>query len=268
MPWRTDVVYLYDGTFQGLLTCVFESFSCKELPMHIYTQEECELSLFTAKWVDTDEEKARRVWESIPKKISTRARQLVLQSFYTCLPDKERHILDFLRLGYAAGSSVTERITDERVFVLQKAVKHLLNEAHLLKGFLRFSIHGNVMVGVIEPKNYALSLIAEHFCNRYPEESFLIYDKTHKQALVYQSYQAVILQLDSFEIPKGGEEELRYQRLWQRFYDAVGVEGRYNPKCRMTHMPKRYWGNMVEMAPRENHSDAYADKAAFTSLTA
>jgi hypothetical protein len=27
----------------------------------------------------------------------------------------------------------------------------------------------------------------------------------------------------------------------------VAIEGRENPRCRMTHMPKRYWENMVEM---------------------
>ena len=29
--------------------------------------------------------------------------------------------------------------------------------------------------------------------------------------------------------------------------DRIGIEGRYNPKCRMTHMYKRFWKNMLEM---------------------
>ena len=43
-----------------------------------------------------------------------------------------------------------------------------------------------------------------------------------------------------------GETELDYRRLWRRFYDTVSIEGRYHPKCRMTHMPKRYWNTMTE----------------------
>lgn len=266
MPWRTNLIYVYDGTFDGFLSCVFESFSSRELPLHILPQEDCETSLFPVKWVDTDQEKAQRVMGSIPRKISCSAQQLVIDSFYTCLPDKERHILDFLRLGYQAGASVTEWITEPRVMTLQKAVQYLYNESHLFKQFLRFSVYGNVMAGVIEPKNFVLPIIAEHFCDRYQNEGFLIYDKSHKQALIHKPGQAVIVDLDQLELPQEEQEELRYQQLWKRFYDSVSIEGRYNPRCRMTHMPKRYWGNMVEMKDLLNA--AGRDKApACTELT-
>ena len=43
-----------------------------------------------------------------------------------------------------------------------------------------------------------------------------------------------------------GQEELDFRRLWRQFYDTVAIEGRYNPRCRMTHMPKRYWAHMTE----------------------
>ena len=43
-----------------------------------------------------------------------------------------------------------------------------------------------------------------------------------------------------------GEEELRYRAMWRKFYDTIAIEGRYNPRCRMTQMPKRYWGDMTE----------------------
>ena len=34
-----DVVYLYDGSFEGFLCCVFESFAQHELPFAIWTPE-------------------------------------------------------------------------------------------------------------------------------------------------------------------------------------------------------------------------------------
>ena len=42
------------------------------------------------------------------------------------------------------------------------------------------------------------------------------------------------------------ETEARYRLLWKRFYDTIAIKERYNPKCRMTQMPKRYWGTMTE----------------------
>ena len=42
-------------------------------------------------------------------------------------------------------------------------------------------------------------------------------------------------------------EELRYRVLWKRFYKTIAIAARENPRCRMTHCPKRYWENMLEM---------------------
>ena len=33
----------------------------------------------------------------------------------------------------------------------------------------------------------------------------------------------------------------------RRFYDTIAIRERENPRCRMNHMPKKYWKNMVEM---------------------
>ena len=43
-----------------------------------------------------------------------------------------------------------------------------------------------------------------------------------------------------------GREERDFRRLWRRFYDTIAIEGRENPRCRMTQMPKQFWGTMTE----------------------
>jgi probable DNA metabolism protein len=52
--------------------------------------------------------------------------------------------------------------------------------------------------------------------------------------------------VDAFQPGAPGEAELYYRTLWRKFYDPIAIEGRYNPRLRMTHMPKRYWGTMTE----------------------
>ena len=32
-------------------------------------------------------------------------------------------------------------------------------------------------------------------------------------------------------------------------YQTIAIPARHNPKCRMSHMPKRYWDNLPEMQP-------------------
>ena len=47
------------------------------------------------------------------------------------------------------------------------------------------------------------------------------------------------------------ETETSYRRLWKRFYDTIAIKERENPRCRQTHMPKRYWNTMTEFQSEE-----------------
>lgn len=242
---QSDLIYYYDGSFDGLLCCVFESYDKKEIPIDILT-DTAEPMLFSGRSIPTDLQKARRVLDSIPKKIGASALDLVRHAFLTCLPRKELYILLFLRLGYRNGPSVMNMLTDEVVNTLSKAVTHLNRESHLLKGFLRFSVCNNVLVGEIAPKNFVLPLLTQHFCERYPEERFLILDKTHGMGLLYQPYQATVIPITDLELPEADEEEQTFRELWRLFYDTIAIQERFNPRCRMSHMPQRYWKYMTE----------------------
>lgn len=243
---QSNLIYCYDGSFDGLLCCVFESYEKKEIPTDILLPNPSQTTLLPVKKIATDLQKANRVFLSIPKKISSAALDFVQYAFLTCFPQKELYILLFLRLGYQHGPSVMNMLTNDVVNTLLKAVKHVSNESHLLKGFLRFSIFNNVLVAEIEPKNYVLPFLTQHFCERYPEERFLIYDKTHSMALVYQPYQSAVIPIDALELPEPDDKEQAFRELWQIFYNTIEIQGRHNPKCRMTHMPKRYWKYMTE----------------------
>ena len=48
-----------------------------------------------------------------------------------------------------------------------------------MKEFLRFADYGGALVSVIEPKALILESLAPHFTGRFPEEQFMIFDKTH-----------------------------------------------------------------------------------------
>ena len=76
----------------------------------------------------------------------------------------------------------------------------------------------------------------------------MIFDKTNKAALIYQHGKAEILSIDNVTFPEISENEARYQALWKEFYSTIAIKGRENPRCRMTHMPKRYWENMLEVS--------------------
>lgn len=241
----SQVSYIYDGTYAGFLSCVFDSYAHHEQPAAFCTLSEPQSLLWPERVVETDEAHAARVLRSFGKLGGAGAR-LAVRGFLTCLPEKELRLWQFLKLGYAVGGTVGRMLTDSRVDVLRKAVWHLEHEAHMYKGFVRFSEQAGVLAAQIEPKNWVLPLLAGHFTTRFNKERFLIFDRTHGEALVYQPGKWGIIPMEGLELAPPGQEELNYRRLWRRFYDTIAIEGRENPRCRMTHMPKRYWAMMTE----------------------
>ncbi|MCL2201072.1 MAG: TIGR03915 family putative DNA repair protein [Oscillospiraceae bacterium] len=242
-----DVIYLYDGSFNGFLCCVYESVYSGVVPISILPSCDEPITLYEVREVETDRGKAERVLSSIPKRISKDALNLVETVYLSCLVQKELLMLKFLLRGYREGRKLTTMLGDPDVAPLLKAQKHLLGEAHLLKGFIRFTDYEGALAATITPKNFVLPFIANHFTQRFSDEDFMIFDKTHKAALVYQCRRREIISLDHIEFPPISEGEKRYQEMWKRFYNTVSIQARENPRCRMSHMPKRYWENMIEV---------------------
>lgn len=248
----TQVAYRYDGSFAGFLTCVYESYLHREAPACFLTEAEGTFSLWPERAVATSPAHARRVYRSLRAKLGREGQSLVTLGFLTCLPERELHLWCFLQLGYAQGPNVVRMLTDSRVLTVRKAVGQLQSEAHLFKGFVRFSDQDGLLVGEISPKNRVLPLLRPHFCARYAGAPLVLYDRTHGEALFTRSGgHWTITPVDSFRTGAPSQEELDFRRLWRRFYDTVSIEGRDNPRCRMTHMPKRFWGDMTEFQREE-----------------
>ena len=245
MPW-IQVSYQYDGSFAGFLTCVFESYVNQEQPAEFRTPEDACCSLYPLRTVETDEAHAKRVYRSLAGKFGREGQELVTHGFLTCLPDRELWLWRLIQKGYRQGRSALRDLTDPTVDKVRKAAYHLEHEAHLYTGFVRFSELDGVLVGEIEPKNRVLPLLRPHFCGRYPQERFVLYDRTYREALFHQPGRWAILPVEDFQMGPPDETELAYRKMWRSFYNTIAIQGRYNPKCRQTHMPKRYWGAMTE----------------------
>lgn len=241
-----DLVYVYDGSYEGLLTCIFESFSRKEIPMDVQVEGTAQMSLSPLYRISTDDVKARRVAASFPRKLGLRVTEFFQLSFLTCLTGKELYMLRFIHMAFRYGPSVLDMLADDTVHVLSQAVRHMNNEAHLLKGFIRFSDYHSFLVTVIHPKNFVLPLLQPHFCDRFSREAFLIFDETHNAALLHRPGQTRIIPLTELALQAPDAEEQKYRALWQSYYETIAIKARYNPKCRMSHMPKRYWDYMTE----------------------
>lgn len=251
MALREDVVYRYDGTLDGMLTCIFESYAQRESPAAILSPRAVQYSLFETRMIPTDREKAERVIAGLRRTAGDEAADLVQLSHLTCLPEKELHALAFTRLAMKAGRTACSMLADHRVNVLNRAVRFLQIESHHLCGFIRFVECAGTLVSLITPKNDVLPLLDSHFSDRFPEERFIIYDRNRLMALMHLPGMSRIVPVNELKIPAVSEEELDVQRLWRRFHQTIAIEGRMNKELQRSLMPLRFRPNMTEFQPED-----------------
>lgn len=247
-----DLTYVYDGTFEGWLCCVCDSYENKEIPDRVLAAPENDIiiqeSLFNSKRIVTQQEKASRVRKGITAKIGCGFLRLLERSFCTCLPDREETMLLFTHKGFRYGMRILGMRQDPVIRSIHKGLRDLGREIHKWMGFVRFSDMQGILVAVIGAKNNVLPFIAAHFMDRFHNEHFMIFDENHKMALVYKPGKYAIIPMEWFTIGEAGEDERLYRILWKNYYDAIEIKPRHNETCRRTLMPKRYWDYLTEIA--------------------
>ena len=70
----------------------------------------------------------------------------------------------------------------------------------------------------------------------------------YQAVLLQQGHKTRLLELAApLELPPPSAREQQFQALWTQFYKTLEIRARHNEKGRMTHCPKRFWADMVEM---------------------
>lgn len=156
-----------------------------------------------------------------------------------------------------------EHLGNEAVRAVFGMYRQVANEAHHYKGFVRFrELKNKTLFAKIEPKHAVLPCIAEHFADRFPQENWVIYDKTHEVFLIHekgkryyflQQYMCMKGDSGSAQNITGGfsEEEMDYEALWKEFVQSISVAERENRALQNQNLPLRFRTNLVEFSKEE-----------------
>ncbi len=245
-----ETVYVYDGSFEGLLTAVFDTYVRKEEPVLISESNNFQLLLDTLVYnVVTDDEKAERVINKVTEVVGKYGTLTIYRAFLSKEQGRAKAILYYIRLLMKMGKEAERFLGNEHVMNVMEMARKTGNEAHLLKGFLRFgSLSDGTFYAEFSPKTDCIIFLAEHFKRRLSGVPFIINDLTNKKAALCKDGKLDIFPYESFEKPQYDASEKDFKKMWKDFYDTVAVEGRENERCRMTHMPKRFWKHIIEVS--------------------
>lgn len=243
-------VYRYDGTFAGFLTCVWDALESKAEPTAFLLSADSP-TLWEERAIEADSTRARRLYAALAQRVSPAFRTFIARGFLTCLPEKELALFALIRRGFREGDRVRLDLSNPVMARVNLALTKMWTEWDHLKGFIRFSDLDGVLVGEIEPKNRVLPLLASHFAARYPCERLVLYDRTHREVFVSDRGQWKLLPAEDFHMGPAGTQERAFRAMWRKYYQTIAIEGRLNPKCQSTHLPKRYRHVMTEFLTDE-----------------
>ncbi len=251
MSERSALILLHDGTLEGVLSAVFDSYSYSPPPMGLETASCYQPQLGCRyKDVSTDRHHAARVIAGVQRKMGPLGYRKVWQAFLHSNQEKDTIIYRYIRLGMKEGEQIHHMLTHPIVLAIDKLCALTGREASFLTEFVRFSeVEGHLYYAEITPEHMVLPLIMPHFAARMNTHPFLIHDKTHGLAGVYDRTRWVLVSTEELTIPRLSENEEHYRRLWRTFYDTVAIKERLNPQLRQQLMPKKYWKNITELQP-------------------
>lgn len=251
--------YLYDGSFEGLLTCVYNHYY-EEKASGIFLNDSYQSSLLGGfKLIETDEVKATKVYDAIENKISSDDLRRIYRVFLSSIDNKETKILNYIILGFKEGSSISLLHSNQVVFEVQQIEKKVSFEVHRLTGLVRFSVlnmqekgltkeevNNEIMYCCIEPDHDVLELIAGHFSDRFKNEPFIIHDKRRGKAVFAQNGKWYISDFNNLNLINVENNEKYYRQLWKEYFETIAIKERINPSCQKRCMPVRYWKNLTE----------------------
>lgn len=250
---------LYDGSFEGMLTAVFEIYEYKIVQPSICKKESAPASLFgSIHEVFTNELKCNRVQRKLKDKLTPNAFMQLYKTFLSELKGIENVLLRYIQYVLINNGSVENNFSHPDVLMVQQVSRKVHREKHRMEAFVRFQCtKDQLYYSMIQPDFNVLPLISKHFEHRYADQRWLIYDTLRKTGLYYDLEKVESVSIN-FGTDLNNKEQLKaiydegeelYQSLWQKYFQSVNIKARKNMKLHIQHMPKRYWKGLVEKKP-------------------
>lgn len=251
------IIFQYDKSFDGLLTCVFEAYDRKMFP-DILQAENIPLPLFHKEVIRiiTDEHKSSRVWKGLGKRLSPAGLSVITSCWLSGLPDTDRLLFRYIRKAFDTPGPVEIDFGDPDVLEVSQIAKKVANERLRVIQFTRFQkATDGTYFAALEPLYNVLPLVTGHFQTRFADQCWLLYDIKREYGYYYnrQKVDEVRFETKENHLLTGkldnrlmAEEEQLFQKLWKTYFKSIAIKERINPKLHRQNLPVRFWKYLTE----------------------
>lgn len=251
-------IFVCEDSLAGIFTGVYDAWAAPgaHAEKRLITGDTWNMELFAEyAMAAPDSEKAEKVIRTLERRLGHEAYEQLCYAAMSDAIDKADVIYHTIVTAFAMRDSkrVFQNMHDPavmRCFALGRTVGR--EATHHLE-FIRFrELENGVLFARCTPKNRITLVLAEHFCDRFPAESFIILNATHHEAALHAAGEHTYVLCDSAvflkETPGAySETEELFQDLWKEYFATIAIEDRKNEKLQGQLFPKRYWKDSVEL---------------------
>lgn len=240
---NSSVYYIYDGSFDGLLSVVYQAVYSRITPAGIGTEKNLQLC-FDTRYVEviTNKNHSRKVYNSLYKKIGSFGLRRLYCVFLSNDKEKDLIIYKYMMLGFKNGEITNSALSNDTVADAFKIAQNVSRETERYRQFTRFSVmEWGVQYAKIAPSNNILPLLTPFFISRLKVIPFVLHDVTHNLCAVYDTKDWHISSSEGLNPPDKSIREGEVERLWKTFFDAIAIKERYNSKLQKQNMPSVYF---------------------------
>lgn len=240
------MILVYDGSFEGFLSLVYEVYYKKLKPTKIYKTLPNEIIFEEILEIQTSEENSTKVLKAIKTKFPKPIVEKILNIFMCDSRAFEVALLEFIIIGFKDTKQLFN-INNSSVFYLSNLEKELFKNVHKMYAFVRFEeLDDDTLYAKLECKFNVVYFLAKHFLKRFNNQNFIIHDINRKIAFIKTKNDYSIQEVAFFDEPNYSINEEKFQKLWKRFFKGVTIEERINPKLQQQLVPLIYRTYMSE----------------------
>lgn len=250
---------VYDGTFNGLLCCVFTAFEQKLNVRSVVKENSAHPLLFgNSHIIYTKSDQAERVWTGLKLRVNATTLRKIYYAFLSEIEGIETNILLMISEIFRSEVRIETDYSNPAILAVHDTAKKVGREKHRMEAFVRFQkTRDSIYFSIIEPEFHVLPLISKHFKERYADQRWIIYDNSRKLGLFYdfKSPEYIELDLPGQVFSENGkslyftEDEADFQKLWKTYFESTNIQSRVNKKLHFQHIPKKYWKFLTEKNP-------------------
>lgn len=249
------MIYIFDGSLEGLFTSVFEWFERKPGKTTIIPKNNYQPDAFTKSFeILTDRAKADRVWQGLAKRLDRTWMRKIYCAYLSEKPEIYQDIFDCCIYIFQHPAGAEKNYGNAHVLNITQTARKVEREKHRMEAFIRFqkTADGLFYCG-IDPDFNVMPLLINHFKNRYADQQWIIYDIKRHYGIFYnlEMVEEIEINIDINLLQKSSqhqldEQETLYADLWKNYFKSTNIVARKNMKLHTQHVPKRYWKYLTE----------------------